>query len=325
MKSYKTYQNEFWTPGRQDDDKEYWGSWVRPVHIDQVEDPSSSSEHSRGLLLGFACDEGVKRNYGHPGASAGPEQIRCIFKNLPRPDHSKHSVLDAGDIICPDTDLELAQSQLAGLTRQIVEKNYIPVLLGGGHETAWGHFQGLLPGLSTQKSLGIINFDAHFDLRPLENQKAHSGSPFRQILSRCKEDGIPCRYNVLGVQEHANSKSLYAYFSDHGSKYLSAETMFQQNLAELFQFVSQILDENDQIYLSICMDVFSSSVAPGVSAVQPEGIFPFQVQPLIRQIAKSGKLSSAEIVEFCPKRDINDSTGKLAASLLSTILANLAH
>ena len=53
------------------------------------------------------------------------------------------------------------------------------IVIGGGHETAWGHFQGLA---HPNKDIAILNFDAHFDLRPLINgQLGSSGTPFRQI------------------------------------------------------------------------------------------------------------------------------------------------
>lgn len=60
-------------------------------------------------LLGFASDEGVRRNAGRPGAAQGPGALRHALANLP----VLHCVplYDAGDITCMDQALELAQAR----------------------------------------------------------------------------------------------------------------------------------------------------------------------------------------------------------------------
>src|SRR5262245_18911227 len=62
-------------------------------------------------LVGFACDEGVRRNQGRPGAADGPQAIRRALAYFSW--HQPCPVLDAGDVTCRDEDLETAQEHLA--------------------------------------------------------------------------------------------------------------------------------------------------------------------------------------------------------------------
>jgi formiminoglutamase len=78
-----------------------------------------------------------------------------------------------------------------------------------------------------------------------------------------------------------------------------------------------MLERHERIYLSICLDVFASAYAPGVSAPQPFGITPIQALPILRRLAESGKVIALDIVELAPNYDPSGITAKLAASLLN--------
>ena len=74
------------------------------------------------------------------------------------------------------------------------------------------------------------------------------------------------------------------------------------------------------MYLSLSLDVFSPAFAPGVSSIQPLGLNPWHVIPLLRQAAASGKVVSYDIVEHAPRYDIDHRTAKLAATLIYEII-----
>ena len=86
-----------------------------------------------------------------------------------------------GDI---ETDLELEQAhQLLELKHtKLLQKKNTPLLIsiGGSNDQSYLNASALL---TTQPHpLAVINIDAHFDVRPLKEGKAHSGSPFRLLL-----------------------------------------------------------------------------------------------------------------------------------------------
>ena len=98
-------------------------------------------------LLGVASDEGVKRNRGRIGASAGPDAIRRILANQAY--HLKYPTYDAGNLHCEQNDLEALQGEQATLVQQLLDQNHFPLLLGGGHEIAFGSFLGLAQHLKS--------------------------------------------------------------------------------------------------------------------------------------------------------------------------------
>jgi formiminoglutamase len=85
-------------------------------------------------------------------------------------------------------------------------------------------------------------------------------------------------------------------------------------------FIDRVIDQNELVYVSICMDVFSAAFAPGVSHNQPLGLNPWHVIPLVRQLAASGKVISYDIAELCPRYDVDHRTAKLAALMIYEIL-----
>lgn len=165
-------------------------------------------QDSTFAILGFCSDVGIQRNLGRLGAKEGPQALRQALAQLPMHSANKVNIHDLGDIVCVKNDLETAQADLGALINNLLQHHYSPIVLGGGHETAWGHYQGIAAAYP-QINLGIINFDAHFDLRPLlKNDQGSSGTPFFQIANARKKNHLPFDYFVIGIQEAANTKSL---------------------------------------------------------------------------------------------------------------------
>ncbi len=304
--------------GRADSNSgERWFSCVKPCDLSKNSFPKLPNAIA---LIGFASDEGVKRNFGRPGASEGPSSIReqlaniCIQKKMPM-------IYDLGDITCRMGDLESAQVGLGQLVAKAKQSNMLPVVLGGGHEVAWGHYQGLAE--HTPSNLGIINFDAHFDLRECDKDgRGSSGTPFLQIAKARESAREKFSYLCLGIQETANTKSLFKTAEKYSVSYAMAD-MLDNHLDEVIAQVDSYLDVHEAIYLSVCMDVFASSESPGVSAPQVMGVTPKQILPLLDKIIKSGKVAAIDIAECSPPLDVGARTAKLAAQLIHRLVCGV--
>lgn len=269
-------------------------------------------------LLGFASDIGVRRNLGRPGAAAGSQAIKQALASLAV--QQPLVLYDVGTIVPKEEDLESAQTALAEVTYLLLQNKITPLILGGGHETAWGHYQGIAKFLG-DKPLSIINFDAHFDLRDIPaDQKGTSGTPFRQIAADRSAKKLGFDYTCLGIQSQSNTQHLFQVAEKLGVNYLSAQDMCVQDSKFSADFLERILKKTEHIYLSLCLDVFSVAYAPAVSAPQVLGLSPWQVIPLIQQIVASNKLVSVDIVELAPVYDTDLRTRKLAASLLTEVV-----
>jgi len=271
-------------------------------------------------LLGFKCDEGVSRDLGRSGAYEGPIAIRQRMAKLPIQEPSI-VCFDAGDIICNDHDLEKSQQALADVTTLFLQQKMLPLILGGGHESAWGIYQGIANVYPANKKLGIINIDAHFDLQPLSpSNRGSATTTFYQVAKAMEASKRHFDYNCIGIQEAGNFRQAFELAKQLKVHYLLAEELYLGLNEKCLDFIDRIIDENDIIYLSLSMDVFSPAFAPGVGSIQPLGLSPWQIIPLLRQLAASGKVICYDFVEHVPRYDIDHRTAKLAASLIYEII-----
>ena len=269
------------------------------------------------VLIGFPCDEGVKRNGGRTGAAAGPAVLRAALSNLPYLDEPQLS--DAGDVCDPTDHLEAAQAKLGDAVARAVKQGALPIALGGGHEIAWGSFQGIAASQKPDARLLIVNLDAHFDLR--EARQANSGTPFRQIHDWCANNRRPFIYRVLGISRYANTRALFDRAQAFGVRYWLDEAL--QTEAALTDAEAALRAEFanvDAIYLTVCLDVLPSSVAPGVSAPGVLGVPLAHIERLIDLVTGSGKLIAADIAEFNPQYDRDGVTARVAARLVGRIV-----
>jgi formiminoglutamase len=262
-------------------------------------------------IVGFACDEGVRRNQGRVGAANGPRAIRQALANLAW--HQQGPVYDAGDVTCEGTNLEAAQEQLATIVTGLLTSGHRPLVLGGGHETAWGTFLGLARA-QPDANIGVINLDAHFDLRAAESP--NSGTPFTQISDWCRADGRPFRYLCLGIAESANTKLLFERAASLGVKWRLDVELAPWQLADTLAQLESFLKSCDASYLSLDLDVLPASIMPAVSAPASRGVALETIETLIEAIVKSGKLAAADVVEFNPIFDSDGRSAKVAAGLV---------
>ncbi|WP_194725618.1 formimidoylglutamase [Noviherbaspirillum malthae] len=289
--------------------------------IVQVFDPDTagSSGNGKGVaLIGFACDAGVARNHGRTGAAEGPAAIRAMLGNMPV--RRRTVIVDAGDVACVDDALEDAQQELSAHLAELLDAGYLPLAMGGGHEIAFGSFGGLARHLEKKEGkprIGVINLDAHFDLRQAE--RASSGTPFRQIAEDCAARGWPFSYCCLGISEFANTQALFERARQLGVRWMLDEDMSAARFDAVRAQVEAFLSEVDHVYFTICLDVLPAGVAPGVSAPAARGVPLDVVEPIADLIAVSGKLRLADIAELNPGRDIDQRTARVAARLLARL------
>jgi formiminoglutamase len=167
----------------------------------------------------------------------------------------------------------------------------------------------------------MINFDAHFDLLPLNSKtRGTSGTPFFQIHQYGHPQQLSFDYYCLGIQPLANTKSLFHHADEFNVSYLTAELINKKTFARQTAFLDEFLLRHDHIYLTICLDVFADSVAPGVSAPQILGLTPWQVLPLLKYIAQTGKVVRIDVAELSPPMDLNHQTSCLAAAIVTKLL-----
>ena len=275
-------------------------------------------------LLGFASDEGVRRNHGRVGAANGPLAIRKALANLAW--HRSGPAYDAGDVVCADGDLEAAQARLGGNVCALLDAGHLPIVLGGGHEVAFGSWQGLAGHLGGDQCeqqapreaaprIGIINFDAHFDLRD-PAQVHSSGTPFAQVAEQCAARGWPFAYACIGISRASNTRALFQRAAELGVLVREDHEIRESRLPGLVTELQAFIAGCDAVYLTIDIDVLPACEAPGVSAPAARGVALSLLEPLLEFVRDSGKLRLADLAELNPEHDIDNRTARVAARLI---------
>lgn len=275
-------------------------------------------------LLGFACDAGVRRNKGRPGAKAGPDALRGALSGLAW--HGGHDLrlYDFGTVEVEGDALEQGQQALAARVAQALPRVRRLLVAGGGHETAWGSFQGLAQQYDPATTrIGIINLDAHFDLRMIGEQGPSSGTPFAQIAEYCGPEAF--HYCCLGLARSGNTQSLFDRARELGVSYREDRQMRVSDMPAILAQIRQFCSGKDLLYLTIDLDLLPHYQAPGVSAPAVRGVSLEVVQAVIEEIEEIAAglplgMPLVEISELNPEFDRSGVTAKTAALLADTLL-----
>jgi len=329
INNYTPTPQSMWT-GRVDSNTDFdafrWHQWIQVIDLNN----SKISEFNGAFgiaLLGFNCDEGVKRNKGREGAAGAPNQIRKELMNLPCHFKQDLKIFDAGNINVENITLEEGQKSLEEAVSMILSLNLFPIVMGGGHEVALGNYNGIMKNFEISQPkprVGIINFDAHFDIRP-HNKGGSSGTMFSQIADYCAVEEMPFDYFCIGIQQRGNTRLLFNRAKDLGVKYLLAREISNENLVNIFTTIDRFMKNKDHIYITICSDVFASAYAPGVSSAQPLGLQPWAVLTILKHILRSEKAISFDIAEVSPRFDRDNVTANLASTVIFHTVQQLAE
>lgn len=274
-------------------------------------------------IVGFPVDEGVRRNGGRPGAAASPAHIRsALYQMTPDATASKQfdwvarRTVDVGDVDS-DGDLAELQHRLGEVVASLLNSGVTPIVIGGGHESSFGHFLGYA---LRRQNVEIVNLDAHLDVRPLVAEGGHSGSPFRQAIEH--ESRSCASYTVAGAQPGRNARAHVDYLSQRGGKIVWAEDLAKIGSLEGL-FVPKRPDSG--IMLTIDMDVVDAAFAPGVSAPTIGGVSPDFVRMAALMAGSLTSVTSIDVVELNSRLDVDGRTARLAALLVWSFMKGFAR
>ena len=300
----------------------------------------------------------IKNKYiiiGVPGAKDGPDSFRQSFYKLydtcirkfnpsthkpfpPCSDDKDKSLFfsefffDAGNIILSDTIKETHEKIASVVEYFLNNEAKMIFVIGGGHDFSYGSYKGHVNSRKNEV-IPIINFDAHFDLRALENDIINSGTAFYRIIKDLNKNIVNGKGLLeLGIQRDRNPQSLYSFANKHQVQtveYLAllnvwrdlahghAQTPLEHIRDHLDECASLGFDRiNGSIHISFCLDVFDQSTAPGTSASTPFGAQIKDLAQSITFIAKSRTCRVMDIAELCPARDTLEMTSRLCAALV---------
>jgi agmatinase len=267
------------------------------------------------VLLGIPFDGTSSHRCG---SAKAPNAIRHESDNfetyLPRYDYKIDSsrIHDMGDVK-GITNVQELMDKVPGIVREVISSNKFLMALGGEHTIT-------IPIIKTHKEFlnasgfGIIYFDAHLDFRDSYlNEKLSHACVSRRLTELVGVD------KVVGIGIRSYSKQEASELGDMNLRFYSVDTVNELGMAKIIRETLAYLDVT-KIYVSIDMDVFDPSFAPGVGNPEYFGLSPEQVRSGLEELAPY--MISADIVEVSPPYD-NGNTAALAAQLIQVIIGNV--
>ena len=274
-----------------------------------VQEIKEAQEAGGVCFVGYDTDDGVVRNLGRKGAESGSNAIRKAIQSFPQLKGLK--VYDYRNL--EKKSVEEAQKEYSEKIADVLKKGIFPIGLGGGHDIAYGSYLGIRKA-HPDKKIGIINFDAHLDMRPYDKGRT-SGTSFKEIMDNDKN----AQYAIVGFQKMGNTERLIKTAEAFNVLILEEECSEESIIKSLEEFVKKV----DIVYVTFCMDVFDASTAPGVSAPVVMGLDPKKGKRLLRFLMGTEKVVCVDFAEVNPVYDIDNMTAKLAGCLIYEVMGHI--
>lgn len=275
------------------------------------------------VLAGYPDDEGVKNNRGREGAKYGPDRIRFhLYRMTPNVLNQRMPrLIDFGNLDIEGQELQERHAIAAHRAHSMLERGVRWVGLGGGHD--YGYSDGKayceLARQLGQRPL-ILNFDAHLDVRET-NGLINSGTPFRRLL----EEYPDVDFYEIGIQSQCNSRQHYDWVLAKGGKILSLTEIIASGepaTQVILRFLEQALVRRRTVYVSVDMDVLSSSFAPGCSQSWATGLHPWDLLRTLEVIFARLDVRVFGLYEISPPLDVADNTSKLGAEYIHHFISH---
>jgi formiminoglutamase len=235
-------------------------------------------------------------------------------------DLADSALLDLGNIrVGPE--LEQAQRRLGEVVAAVLRAGAIPVVLGGGHETAYGHYLGYV---GAGIDVTIINVDAHLDVRPY-GEGGHSGSPFRQAFEHSDRPLRAGGYAVIGAQGQSVARSHEDFVAEHGGRihWLPRMPAVDWPVRALKQELDNAASRADSVLLTVDADAFRQAHVPGTSAPSPVGLDGAAWPEIALLAGTRPAVRSIDLVEVNPAFDRDGQTARWAALGVRQFLVGL--
>jgi formiminoglutamase len=259
-----------------------------------------------------------KPSISHSGASFAPGTIREALQS-----YSAYSgeesleltdrILDFGDVMMDPTDVignhKRVEDGLTDVFATSAANNWM--ILGGDHSISYGSIKGFAKG----KKVGVIQFDAHHDLRNTEDGGPTNGTPFRRLL---EDQVINGEHLVqIGIRDFTNAFAYDEYAKQHGVTVYTMKDIENMTLIKIMEKEMQRLsEETDCLYVSVDMDVLDQAFAPGCPAIGPGGMDSKTLLNGILFAGKQEKVKALDIVEIDPTMDFRNMTSRVAAYIM---------
>ncbi|MFC2967316.1 agmatinase [Acidimangrovimonas pyrenivorans] len=271
-------------------------------------------------ILGAPFDFGTQFR---PGARFGPRAVReastlFSFGHAGAYDHEddrtylgpETRIVDLGDADIVHTDTETSHANIETGVRAILDARALPVVIGGDHSVN-------IPCIRAFEGRGdihILQIDAHLDFVDTRHGVRHGhGNPMRRAAEQPYVTGL----SQLGIRNvSSTAREGYDAARAMGSDILSVRQVRKLGT----EAVLARIPKGARLYLTIDIDGFCPSIAPGTGTPSHGGFLYYEVLELLQGAARAHEIVGLDLVEVAPDYDPSGSTAILAAQLLLNTL-----
>ena len=226
------------------------------------------------------------------GTSKGPQAIIKASNELERytgkSEPCIHGIHTYPLLNC-NKPLKVIMSDIENITKDITKQKKIPVTLGGEHSITYGAVNGVYKGLNLPKkhNIGIIQIDAHADLRKNYENEAHSHASVMYLLGTEKYKIAQFGVRALSEEEVKNRETFEILFLDARDIYYKKKFKLPLNFPQ-------------KIYISFDVDGLDPSIMPATGTPVPGGLGYYESLNLIKNLIKGRQVVGFDVVELSP-------------------------
>ena len=226
------------------------------------------------------------------GTSKGPQAIIKASNELERytgkSEPCIHGIHTHSLLNC-NKPLKVIMSDIENITKDITKQKKIPITLGGEHSITYGAVNGVYKGLDLPKKhdIGIIQIDAHADLRKNYENEAHSHASVMYLLGNEKYKIAQFGVRSLSKEEVENRKMFNILFLDARDIYYKKKFKLPLNFPQ-------------KIYISFDVDGLDPSIMPATGTPVPGGLGYYESLNLIKNLIKGRQVVGFDVVELSP-------------------------
>ena len=276
-------------------------------------------------VLGAPYDFGTQ---WRPGARFGPRAVReastlFSFGHAGAYDHEDDATYLAGDVRIVDigdadiihTKTEESHANIEFGVRKILGSGALPVVIGGDHSINIP----CINAFSDQDPVHVVQIDAHLDfVDERHGVTTGHGNPMRRAIEKPWVSGM----TQLGIRNvSSTAKEGYEDARARGSDILSVRQVRKLGVDAVLERIPL----GARYYVTIDIDAFCPSIAPGTGTPSHGGFLYYDVLEILQGLAKRGQVAGIDLVEVAPAYDPTDSTQILAAQLLLNFIGFIFH
>jgi len=282
--------------------------------------PDWSAIDADVAILGAPFDFGTQFR---SGARFGPRGVReastlFSFGHAGAYDHEDDAtylgadvrIVDIGDADIIHTDTAQSHANIETGVRAILAAGALPVTIGGDHSINIP----CINAFDDQGEFHILQIDAHLDFVDVRHgvRNGH-GNPMRRAAEKPYVTGL----SQVGIRNvSSTAKEGYADARAMGSKIISVRQAREMGR----EAVAATIPKDSKVYITIDIDAFCPSIAPGTGTPSHGGFLYYDVLELLQTVAQNHEIIGIDLVEVAPDYDPTGSTSILAAQVLLNLL-----